>query len=98
MEAGLTQSELRTFLGRTDRTLRRWRADGVPGWARALLQLRGGYLDALGWSGWRIIGGELYAPDLSKGFRKEDLYQAHWNRQLLRAMTPDLVAPLGVVA
>jgi len=86
MEAGLTEPQLRAFLGRTDRTLRRWRVEGMPDWARTLLQLRAGYLDALGWSGWRLFKGELYAPDLAVGFRQADLYTAHWNRQRLRAL------------
>jgi len=86
MEAGLSPAQLRAFLGRSTRTLERWRRVGVPHWARALLQLRAGYLDALGWPGWRIVNGELYAPDLAHGFRIADLYQAFWHRHLLKAM------------
>lgn len=77
--------ELAPFLGRTERTLRRWRAEGMPDWARTLLQLRAGYLDALGWAGWRLFNGELYAPDLVHGFRRQDLYAAHWDRLRLQA-------------
>jgi hypothetical protein len=84
MEAGLTWDELQTFLGRTTRTLRRWKTRGLPAWARNLLRLRAGYLDGLGWKGWRLVDGELYAPDLAHGFRQKDLYRAHWDRQRLR--------------
>ena len=98
MEAGLTHDELRVFLGRTDRTLRRWRVDGLPDWARTMLQLKAGYLDALGWSGWRVIHGELYAPDLAMGFRTQDLYELHWNRQLLKAIHPMWVQKPGRTA
>ena len=86
MQAGLSWEDLAAFLGRSDRTLRRWRVEGLPPWARTLLELRAGYLDSLGWSGWRIIRGELYAPDLAQGFRPGDLYAAHWDRQRLRLL------------
>ena len=98
MEAGLTDAELRAFLGRSDRTLWRWRTDGVPSWARTMLRMRAGHLDVLGWSGWQIVRGELYAPELEVGFRPQDLYEAHWNRQLIRALMAEKAVPQGVVS
>ena len=89
MEARLTWDELQTFLGRTSRTLRRWKTAGMPEWARNLLRLRAGYLDALGWKGWRLVDGELYAPDLARGFRQSDLRRAHWDRQRLHFLERD---------
>ena len=93
MDAGLTEQELQAFLGRSERTLWRWRTDGVPSWARTLLRLRAGHLDALGWSGWQIVRGELYAPELEVGFRPQDLYQAHWNRRLIQALLEERAVP-----
>jgi transcriptional regulator with XRE-family HTH domain len=98
MEAGLTHEELRAFLGRSDRTLWRWRADGVPSWARTMLRMRAGHLDVLGWSGWQIVRGELYAPELEVGFRPQDLYELHWDRQLLKATLPVWVQKPGETA
>lgn len=86
LEAGLTWNGLQTFLGRSERTLRRWRHSGPPRWVRELLRLRAGYLDARGWKGWRLVDGEIYAPDLAHGFRQSDLYRAHWDRQRVRAL------------
>jgi len=92
-EARLTEEELREFLGRSERTLWRWRTSGVPSWARTLLRLRAGHLDALGWSGWQIVRGELYAPELQVGFWPQDLYQAHWNRRLIQALLDECAVP-----
>jgi transcriptional regulator with XRE-family HTH domain len=89
MEAGLTVAELARFLGRHECTLARWRSNGIPPWARTLLRLKAGHLDDLGWSGWQIVKGELYAPDLAHGFTQADLYAAHWARRLLRELNVD---------
>ena len=80
MDAGLTEQELQAFLGRSERT-------------RTLLRMRAGHLDALGWSGWQIVRGELYAPELEVGFRPQDLYQAHWNRRLIQALLDERAVP-----
>jgi hypothetical protein len=83
-DAGLSVSEAAAYLGRSQRTWRRWRASGAPRWAIEALRLRAGILDALGWKGWKIHRGEIYAPDLAGGFAPADLYRAWWDRQLLQ--------------
>lgn len=83
-DAGLSVVEAAAYLGRSQRTWRRWQASGAPRWAIEALRLRAGYLDALGWHGWKIHKGEIYAPDLAVSFRRGDLYRAWWDRQRLR--------------
>lgn len=80
-DARLTKEEVLEVTGRSERTWRRWKAEGIPKWVVELLRLRAGYLDALGWIGWRIENGYIFAPELKKGFSQEDIYAIWWQRQ-----------------
>ena len=82
-DAGLSVGDACAWLGRSERTWRRWERHGAPRWAIEALRLRAGFLDALGWPGWRLVQGELYAPELRHGFRPGDIYRAWWDRQRL---------------
>ncbi len=84
LEAGLTRTEAARLFGRSERTWRRWECEEAPAFVFAILELLAGRLDLLGWPGWRLVRGELYAPDLALGFRQHDLYAAWWDRQRLR--------------
>lgn len=84
-DARLSVREVCEFLGRSRSTWKRWNRQGPPAWAVRALRLRAGYLDELGWIGWRLVRGLLVAPDLSRPFEMGDLYAAHWDRlRLLR--------------
>ena len=92
LEAGLTRAEAARLFGRSERTWRRWECTKAPAYVRTILELLSGRLELLGWPGWRIVNGELHAPDLKLGFRREDLYAAWWDRQRLRAAQQRLQA------
>lgn len=83
LEAGLSRPQAAQIFGRSERTWRRWELSQAPTFVFPLLELLSGHLDLLGWPGWRIVRGELYAPDLRYGWRQVDLYAAWWHRQRL---------------
>lgn len=86
LHAGLSVSEACALLGRSVRTWRHWKRHGAPDWALRVLAIYAGDLSLLGWHGWRIQGGVLYAPDLRYGWTPEQLYAEWWNRQRLNAL------------
>lgn len=83
LEAGISREEFLSFIGRSPRTWRNWTRVGFPLWVIQIARLRAGYLDALGWRGWKLDRGRLFAPDLRDPFTQGDLYAAWWHRQQL---------------
>lgn len=59
LDCRLTPREAAALLSVSYRTWQRWQKVGAPSWAGVVLRLRAGYLDDLGWPGWRIIKGKL---------------------------------------
>lgn len=84
VKAGLSVPELLTLTGYTRRTWERWRYVGAPHWVAVLLRLKAGFLDELGWPGWRIRRGRLVSDQWPYEIGPGDLYAWWYERQKLR--------------
>lgn len=65
------------------RTWQRWRQKGAPQWVGVVLRLRAGYLDDLGWKGWRIVKGRLVTNEWPYETLPGDIFAAWWQTQEL---------------
>lgn len=84
LDAGLSVKQLLALVGRGPATWMRWRKSGAPAWVGVLLRMKAGYLDHLGWSGWRIHKGRLLYSGWPYVFLQNDLIAWWYDRQLLR--------------